>query len=241
MSQKVILFTDGACSGNPGPGGWACILWDGANLVKELGAAERATTNNRMELTAVIEGLRSIRADDAEICIYSDSTYVIRGATGWMWGWKRNGFKNSEGENVANSDLWEKMIPLVAARRKQIQWHYVRGHSAVPGNERCDELSVEFSKGRNPRLYQGPYVGYGVDLLDVPDDTSLPALKPTSGVKKAGWYLSLVDGELNKDLEWKTCEARVKGRRGARFKKVSTTDEEAEVLASWGLSNGSKD
>lgn len=236
--MKVILFTDGACSGNPGPGGWAAILWDGVNRVRELGGAARATTNNRMELTAVIEGIKAVRDRGAEVAIYSDSTYVIRGATAWMWGWKRNGFKNGEGQDVANADLWAEMISVVAPRRKLLAWHYVRGHSAVPGNERCDELSVEFSQGRRPRLYEGSYAGYGVDLVDVPEDTALPALKPSAGTKKAGWYLSYVDGQLSKDAEWKTCEARVKGRRGAKFKKVSSPEEEAEVLAAWGLGNG---
>lgn len=136
--HPIHLYTDGACSGNPGPGGWGCVLkWNGH--LKELSGGKRDTTNNRMEMTAVIEGLRAI-SRPAVVHVVSDSQYVIKGMTEWMAGWLRKGWRNSQGKAVENRDLWEELA--TEAKRHTVTWEWVRGHDGHPENERCDELAV---------------------------------------------------------------------------------------------------
>ena len=135
--KTVVIHTDGACKGNPGPGGWGALLeYDGRR--KEIFGGEPQTTNNRMELVAVIRALEALtRAADVEI--YTDSQYVKNGIESWIHGWKRNGWKTSDRKAVKNADLWRE-LDLLAARHR-IRWHWVRGHDDNPGNERADELA----------------------------------------------------------------------------------------------------
>lgn len=141
--MKVEIYTDGACSGNPGPGGWAAILVSGGKE-KELSGSASSTTNNRMELTAAIEGLKALKVP-CEVDLYSDSSYLVNAFTqNWIENWKRNGWKNAAKEPVSNQDLWEVLDGL--ALRHSITWHKVRGHSDHPFNERCDKLAVQASK-----------------------------------------------------------------------------------------------
>lgn len=145
--ENVELFTDGACSGNPGPGGWGVILRMGEHE-KELFGGEPATTNNRMEMTAVIEGLkalkRPVRAD-----VYTDSQYVVKGMNEWIHGWKARGWKTASKEPVKNVDLWQALDKECA--RHQLKWHWVRGHAGHAENERADALArrgVEQQRGK---------------------------------------------------------------------------------------------
>lgn len=141
--MKVEIYTDGACSGNPGPGGWAAILVAGGKE-KELSGSAPSATNNRMELTAAIEGLKALKVP-CEVDLYSDSSYLVNAFTqNWIENWKRNGWKNAAKEPVSNQDLWEVLDGL--AVRHSITWHKVRGHSDHPYNERCDKLAVQASK-----------------------------------------------------------------------------------------------
>lgn len=139
----IELFTDGACSGNPGPGGWAYILRDMASgREKEASGGEPSTTNNQMELTAVIEGLAALRRR-CQVKLYSDSQYVGNGLQSWMAGWKRNGWKRREGKSLKplkNVELWQQLDQLVS--RHVVEFEYVRGHSGHEENERCDRLAV---------------------------------------------------------------------------------------------------
>lgn len=141
--KKVELFTDGACSGNPGPGGWGAILrYNGYE--KELSGGEKATTNNRMELTAVIEGLSALR-EPCEVHLITDSRYVTDGLVkGWAAAWKKNGWRKSDKKPALNSDLWEKLLELYNMHKVSIEW--VRGHNGHPENERCDALAVSYYK-----------------------------------------------------------------------------------------------
>ncbi|WP_027716663.1 ribonuclease HI [Desulfuromonas sp. TF] len=135
--KLVEIYTDGACSGNPGPGGWGTLLrWDGHE--KELSGFEPETTNNRMELTAVIEGLAALKRP-CRIRLTTDSEYVKKGMTEWIDGWVRRGWKNSQKKDVANRDLWERLLEL--SGRHHVEWCWVRGHAGHPENERCDELA----------------------------------------------------------------------------------------------------
>ncbi len=135
--KHVEIFTDGACKGNPGPGGWGAVLRTGGHE-KELSGSDPATTNNRMEMTAVIEALRALNSP-CEVKLHTDSKYVIDGITKWIFGWQKNGWKNAAKKPVANADLW---LALVEAKRlHKVSWHWVKGHSGHPENERADVLA----------------------------------------------------------------------------------------------------
>lgn len=137
MSERVAIWTDGACSGNPGPGGWGAILKFGATA-KELSGGDAATTNNRMELMAAIQALEALKRPCA-VDIYTDSNYVRGGITGWLAGWKRNGWRTADKKPVKNVELWQRLDD--AARGHDVAWHWVKGHAGDPMNERADELA----------------------------------------------------------------------------------------------------
>jgi len=137
VKPRVEAFTDGACSGNPGPGGWGVLLRMGKHE-KELCGGEPETTNQRMELQAAIEALKALNKK-CHITIHSDSKYVIQGITEWIHGWEKNGWKNANKKPVANQDLWEALN--VQAARHDVIWTWVKGHAGHPGNERADELA----------------------------------------------------------------------------------------------------
>lgn len=137
--SEVTIYTDGACSGNPGPGGWAAILMAGG-AKKEMSGGERDTTNNRMELMAVIEGLKALKRP-CKVDIYSDSAYVVNAfEQNWIGKWVKNGWKNSAKAEVANSDLWKELIDLTSMHN--VTFHKVKGHADNEFNNRCDELAV---------------------------------------------------------------------------------------------------
>lgn len=137
MTDKVEIFTDGACRGNPGPGGWGALLRFGA-VEKELYGAEAETTNNRMEMKAVIEALSSLKRR-CIVEVTTDSKYVKQGITEWIINWKRNGWRNSSKKPVKNSDLWIELDTL--SQQHDVSWHWVKGHSGHEENERVDELA----------------------------------------------------------------------------------------------------
>jgi ribonuclease HI len=136
-SRVVEIYTDGACRGNPGPGGWAATLRVG-DSEKELSGAEAHTTNNRMELTAVIRALEALKRP-VQAKVYTDSEYVRRGITEWVAGWKAKGWRTADRKPVKNQDLWQRLDEL--AGQHDLEWHWVKGHSGVPGNERVDQLA----------------------------------------------------------------------------------------------------
>ena len=135
--KRIEIFTDGACSGNPGPGGWGALLRYN-ETVKELSGGEALTTNNRMELTAAIEALGALK-DPCAIDLYTDSNYVRDGISGWIEGWKRNGWRTADRKPVKNAELWQALDE--ARKRHDVTWHWVRGHAGHPENERADELA----------------------------------------------------------------------------------------------------
>jgi len=137
MTGKVILYTDGACRGNPGPGGWGAVL-NYRNARKLLHGGEADTTNNRMELMAAIRGLKTLKRS-CEVELYTDSQYVRKGITEWMHRWKQNGWKTAAKKPVKNEDLWRQLDEEVA--RHSVNWHWVKGHAGNPGNELADELA----------------------------------------------------------------------------------------------------
>lgn len=153
MTSRTIqkIYTDGACSGNPGAGGWGTVVYLDDGSVHELGGFEPETTNNRMEMQAAIAALEFFKASGQSqiVALYTDSEYVKNGITKWLPGWKKKGWKTSTGKPVLNQDLWEQLDALDSPK---VEWRYVRGHSGDPGNERCDVIARSFSLGKVPKL-----------------------------------------------------------------------------------------
>lgn len=152
--MTVEIHTDGACRGNPGPGGWGALLqWKGRE--KRLCGGEAPTTNNRMELTAAIMALESLRRD-CDVTLHTDSTYVMRGITEWLASWRQRGWRTAAGKPVRNADLWRRLD--AAARRHRVEWRWVKGHAGVVGNETADALA---NQGLEEHLAAGPGVATG--------------------------------------------------------------------------------
>lgn len=151
MPLIECIYTDGACTGNPGPGGWGAVFYFRDGSVYELGGAEAQTTNNRMEMQAAIASLKLFQESGQRepIALYSDSEYLIKGLTQWIKGWKKKGWKTSTGKAVLNQDLWQELDQL---NHSFIHWQHVRGHQGVAGNERCDAIARAFASGHEPTL-----------------------------------------------------------------------------------------
>ncbi len=178
-SDKIIIFSDGASKGNPGPGGYGVIviklkvntaeskISNKEGEIKELGGREEHTTNNRMELMGVIKALEFINQGlpsvKDEIDFYTDSKYVIGGMTEWLANWQKNNWRTKAKKDVLNRDLWEKLVDLTEG--KTIAWQYVAGHSGHSGNERCDEIASNLALGEKVDLYHGPLTGYKIDIF----------------------------------------------------------------------------
>jgi ribonuclease HI len=135
--SEVVLYTDGACSGNPGPGGWGAVLIFGSHR-RELSGGHPATTNNRMELQAVIEGVAALKRR-VPVVVYTDSTYVMKGMTEWITAWKARGWRTASKQPVKNADLWRRLDEVLSGH--EVRWQWVKGHSGDPENERADELA----------------------------------------------------------------------------------------------------
>jgi ribonuclease HI len=242
--QPIVVFCDGAAKGNPGPGGWGVVIATPDGRVIEKGGAATHTTNNKMELTAAIQALRTIEDVDGVVAMHTDSTYVIKGVREWIWAWRRRDWKTAAGTDVLNRDLWQTLDALVSARGKGgVDWHYVRGHSGIPGNERVDTIADGFARGAAITLFEGPLADYAVPIFDLPDDTTVPKRRAGSAAAPGGRtskaaaysYLSLVDGTAMRHATWADCERRVKGRSGARFKKAVDAADESAILRSWNI------
>ena len=235
--KRLIIFTDGSSLGNPGPGGWgALIVYQELDEVIELGGTKLQTTNNEMELAAIVSALSYAEMNTEPITLYTDSQYAINGCTKWMYGWKKNGWITAQKEPVKNKALWEQLYELIEKRGKEsITWEHVRGHVGVPGNERVDDIARELAEGTNVSLYRGRLSQYPHgNVLSVPDMSEQLKASKKSSSGKAYSYLSLIDGELQKHSSWAECEARVKGNN-AKFKKALSADHEQEILKEWGI------
>lgn len=229
--MRGVIFCDGACLGNPGAGGWAFVLSDGVT-VEEGAGREIETTNNRMELQGAIEALKRVAADPRckDYDLYCDSKYVVEGIRFWLPKWKRNSWRASTGDAVKNQEYWQQLDAIhTKVRALGVKIHFVRvpGHAGIPGNERCDELAQGFARSESPRLYHGPAKEYDVDLSLVSFQEPIKTKKP--------YYLSVIEGKVHRDDDWAACEARVRGRKGVKFKKVHSPLEEQNLLKLWGL------
>jgi len=222
------IFTDGASRGNPGAGGWGTIVSDGERVV-EIGGREDVTTNNRMEMQAVIGALQHIKEQKiSSAVIYADSAYVINGATKWIAGWQKNGWQTAIKEEVKNADLWSELAILI--KDIDIEWMRISGHSGIPANERVDVIATSFADKKPAKLFSGSFESYSIDLTDV-EISKEKKYKKTNSKQKAYSYISLVDGKIETHATWVECEKRVKGKSGARFKKAVSQYEEEEIIS----------
>jgi ribonuclease HI len=219
----TIIFTDGAARGNPGPGGWGAVVAAG-DMVFELGGGEEHTTNNRMELLAAICAIEKAGFSEQPI-VYTDSAYVLSGATRWIIGWQKNNWQTTQKQDVLNRDLWERLLSA-ARKRKKIDWRLLKGHSGVAANERCDVIATAFADKKPIVLYVGARERYGVSL-SVPRQN--PAVKKPSRVF-AYSYVSMVGGIIQTYKTWEDCRVHVNGVPGAKFKKSTSPENEAEIV-----------
>jgi len=189
--RVVAAACDGACSGNPGPGGWGALLRFEDGSVHELGGADRATTNNRMELTAALALLEALKElpHAPGLAIRTDSRYLIDGFSKWIQGWKRKGWRTASGGAVLNRDLWEQ---LDQARLPGVELVHVKGHSGDPDNDRCDAIAVAFSRGQMPAMAAGEVVAAS-DLAPAPLQHLLSRLELADRLAVQGYGLSLVE------------------------------------------------
>lgn len=234
-------------------GGWAFLHYSPDGSVFENSGHSPSTTNNRMELTATIEALRRVKNGDSDresergsqshqasalvpIILLTDSVYVIRGITQWIFGWQRRGWKNAEGNDILNKDLWEALYKVT--RGQKIEWRYVRGHTGITGNERVDSLAVAHSKRAPLSPYRGPVETYLFSLFPLPPLAPLPEMKKNnSGAssKTPLYYLSLVHGILERHENWASCQGRISGVSQAKFKKIQSEEEADATIRAWGL------
>lgn len=229
--MRKTIFADGASKGNPGPGGWGALVADG-ETVKELGGRDEHTTNNRMELTAVIEALVLACGRGDEVVVHTDSSYVINGITKWVKGWKVRSWVTKQNQPVLNQDLWKKLASLVDTCGGKIHWKHVGGHVGVAGNERVDEIASNYADGKPVALYDGPRETYGIDIENVSHDESKMKARSASRSRssaKAYSYVSEVGGVVQVHKTWAECEARVRGKK-ARFKKALSAQDEADIV-----------
>ncbi len=222
----TIIFTDGAARGNPGPGGWGAIVLT-EDTAAELGGREDHTTNNRMELTSVIQALAST-PNEREVTLYTDSAYVVNGITRWVKGWEKNNWKTSAKQDVLNRDLWEQLVDVVS--HKTIDWKLIKGHSGTPGNERCDVIATSFADKAPVILYNGGRERYGIDISIQPSTSSKESSESKSK-SKAYSYVSKVGDEIKIHKTWEECKARVNGVSGAKYKKSVSPANEQEIVS----------
>lgn len=235
--EKIICYTDGSSRGNPGPGGWGAIVVIGNDVV-EIGGRDDKTTNNRMELSAVVGALRKVGKTENTISIFTDSTYVVKGITAWIFGWKKNGWKTGAKADVLNKDLWQELDEVSSG--KKIEWNIVKGHAGISANERVDVIATSYADdevggGGGLRLFSGSLRDYNIDV-NPPSKEVLENAKGSDRKKaKAYSYLSLVDGKVLRHVTWASCEARVKGKAGAKYRKSISKDDETAIMKEWGF------
>ena len=228
----VAAACDGACSGNPGPGGWGCLLRFADGSVREWGGADPDTTNNRMELTAALTLLQLLKTlpRHPDLAIRTDSKYLIDGFTRWINGWKRKGWRTASGSPVLNRDLWEA---LDAARLPNLPLVYVKGHSGDPDNDRCDVIAVAFSKGQQPSLAQGEVplaAAAGGVAAPAPEPAPKPLLQLLSRLELAdrlaagGYGLSLIELAQVVEVPLATLEVRSEAWRWRDWRVVPGGD-----------------
>jgi len=239
----AFLFCDGASRGNPGRSGWAYLLIAGDRVREAGGFVERAT-NNQMELQALLEALRYLDSHPIKeklINVYLDSQLILSGASVWRFNWSKRGWTTKDGEEVKNLQQWKDLHELMIKLEKKLlfKWWYIPGHSAYPSNERVDEIATSFADSEDCDLYEGALKNYSVNyesgLGELEKFETKSGFKSSKSSSRKPYYISVIGDQIFRDATWSACEARVKGRRAAKYKKVVDESEERRVLKSWGL------
>jgi ribonuclease HI len=240
--NEIIIYTDGSSLGNPGPGGWGAVILFSDGKVIELGGRENEATNNRMEMTAAIEALKEVskrRPEAKKILIHTDSSYLLNGITMWVYVWVKNNWFTKTKEPVLNKDLWEELFKLDFSlkMKHKIEWLKVSGHSGVHLNERCDAIATSFSANNTTILFRGNLKDYEKLFGKIKNNKKIENSEIKKNKKKnkgqAYSYISLVTGKVHSDKTWAECEKRVKGKSGAKYKKVFSKEEEKDLIAEW--------
>ncbi len=244
--NEIIIHTDGAAKGNPGSGGWGSIIIINNEKVIELGGGVARATNNQMELQAMIEGLdhvaKKIKPEGVQINIFSDSNYLLNGITSWIEGWKKNGWQTKAKQDVLNREYWEKLdeIKNKLSIKNELTFNKVKGHAGDPLNERCDDIASGFGLKEKLNLFSGSLKEHEQLFGFTDKDVKNPVLDKKKTVskntgKQAYSYVSIIDNKIHSDKTWELCEKRVKGKSGAKFKKVFSKEEEQDLIALWSL------
>jgi ribonuclease HI len=236
-SDSIIIYTDGSSLGNPGHGGFGVVIvLQNENKVIELGGYEPKTTNNKMELTAILTALTYLKqkkvSPDTKIVIHTDSSYAINGITKWIFGWQKNNWITSTKSAVLNSELWKQFPPLTTYF-KNLKFQHVRGHAGIYGNERCDTIATLFSSKTPIKLFNGKLSDYDQEILSIrsnPIASEKTAKKKSN--EKAYSYVSLLDHIVKTHSTWDDCKARVHGKP-AKYQKVFSKAEETELINKW--------
>lgn len=250
--EKIIAFTDGSARNNPGKGGWGSVIIypksSGELHVDELGGNEDHTTNNRMEISAfkaVLENMNDFyqtNSDKKLFTIYTDSSYVRNSFTTWIEGWAKGDWKTKTKTDVLNADLWSDIYNLKIKLSKQFEFdiQLVKGHQGIPGNERCDVIATSLADNLEIDLYKGTLSAYPIkDILDIESKgvsaggSGSKSSKSKSKGKKPLGYVSYFDHKVVKHATWADCESRVKGAKGAKFKKYFSEGELTDTIGEW--------
>jgi len=241
MSQ-YSFYADGACLGNPGPGGWGVVATLGSHEVLEAAGHSPHTTNNQMELEAILQGMTfslthlssnsALKKSKPTLIVLTDSKYAVQGINQWLHNWSRNGWVTQEGRPIANLTEWKRLHALLPDVRTMftLEMRLVPGHQGILGNERADKLATEYARGSQIPLFSGTKEAFEKKFggkLEIAE----------AGIKKLkvpAYYLSYVNGKISRHKTWPECEAEVKGKAGAKYKKVFSESEEADLLKQWG-------
>ena len=240
MTKELIVYTDGASRGNPGKGGWAAILMTDKEVLEIAGRKDDAT-NNQMELEAVIQALTiaTKKFKGYLVVLHADSAYVLNGINSWLDGWVRNNWIAATTKKpVENKAQWQKLLKLRDELGRNLHLVKVAGHSGHDFNDRCDELAVAVALDKKPALFKGKYTAYIGYLAENPPKS--PAKKPGASRQKLGAaysYVSFVGGKVHVDKTWPACEKRVKGAKGAKYKKVFSKAEETDLVQDYTLAS----
>lgn len=242
-SHSIIIYTDGSSLGNPGPGGYGCVIvFQDQELVVELGGYAEKTTNNKMELTAIVSALDYLKhqhvSQDAHIVIHTDSSYAINGITKWIFGWMKNNWITSTKTPVLNSEIWKQLVPLKNYFMK-LSFEHVRGHSGIWGNERCDMIATSFASKTKIDLFHGKFIDYDPRILSSKItsniDSSISVSQKSKSSKNSGKaysYVALVNGKIQTFKDWESCKAVVHGR-SSKYKKALSKAEEEVLIKEW--------
>jgi ribonuclease HI len=241
--KQITIYTDGSSRGNPGPGGYGfiCIYPNDADEMRidERGGREDLTTNNRMELKAVIEALKFFddyyaKNTPTTYEVRLDSAYVLNGSTKWLHGWKAKNWISSTKEEVKNIDLWQEIDSVL--KGKEIKWTLLKGHSEIFGNERCDEIATAYADNKKIDLYSGFLAEYkgAEEVLNI--KVGAPTKKSSKNKSPAYSYVSMVDGKISIDQTWDECKKRVHGKK-ALFKKSISKEDEGNIVKLYKVSS----